>query len=243
MQEIPFIDLYCERTAYGLSNEPVNALSNVAFLLAATWAILAARRARVLDLPFLCAATLIGLIGVGSFMFHSFASSWAEHMDVIPIWSFVAFYVVLAVHYSTGLKLAWLLRPGGIIALILIGWMLWPDSGVLSEAGHTHSNNPPHGHAHDPFNGSLQYIPAVIALFVYTLICWIFRKPQRWWVSLAGAAFVISLALRSIDLAVCTAAPVGTHFLWHLLNALMIAFLLKALILQMCEAREREAVT
>ena len=34
-----YIDLYCERLAPGLTGEPLNALSNVAFFIAA-WAIL-----------------------------------------------------------------------------------------------------------------------------------------------------------------------------------------------------------
>ncbi len=35
MTPIAFIDLYCERTAPGFWNEPINAISNVGFVIAA----------------------------------------------------------------------------------------------------------------------------------------------------------------------------------------------------------------
>jgi hypothetical protein len=39
------------------------------------------------------------------------------------------------------------------------------------------------------------------------------------WLLTTSAVFATSLALRSIDFAVCETIPIGTHFLWHLLNA------------------------
>jgi hypothetical protein len=34
-----------------------------------------------------------------------------------------------------------------------------------------------------------------------------------------SAVFATLLVLRSIDFAACRTIPIGTHFLWHLLNA------------------------
>lgn len=34
--------------------------------------------------------------------------------------------------------------------------------------------------------------------------------------------FAVPLALRTADLPLCAAAPVGTHFLWHVLNAVVL---------------------
>lgn len=39
---------------------------------------------------------------------------------------------------------------------------------------------------------------------------------------MAVIVFCISLVLRSIDMAACAINPLGTHFLWHLLNAAML---------------------
>jgi hypothetical protein len=46
---------------------------------------------------------------------------------------------------------------------------------------------------------------------------------------LRGAAvFVVSIVFRSIDNAVCPVLPLGTHFLWHCLNAYVLYLLLCA---------------
>jgi len=47
---------------------------------------------------------------------------------------------------------------------------------------------------------------------------------------LAVMIFTVSLALRTIDLAACETFPVGTHFLWHLLNAAVLYVLLRTAI-------------
>jgi hypothetical protein len=44
----------------------------------------------------------------------------------------------------------------------------------------------------------------------------------------AAATLAVSLVFRSIDMAVCDAVPLGTHFLWHSLNGLALYLLLRA---------------
>ena len=39
---------------------------------------------------------------------------------------------------------------------------------------------------------------------------------------------IIALTFRTVDLSVCSYIPMGTHFLWHLLNALVLYRLLIA---------------
>ena len=47
----------------------------------------------------------------------------------------------------------------------------------------------------------------------------------------AGGVFALSLGFRTLDAPLCGTLPLGTHFLWHLLNGLMLWLLLRALIL------------
>jgi hypothetical protein len=47
----------------------------------------------------------------------------------------------------------------------------------------------------------------------------------------AALIFSLSLFFRSIDGAVCPAWPAGTHFLWHILNALVLGVLIRAAVL------------
>src|SRR5690606_41497716 len=44
----------------------------------------------------------------------------------------------------------------------------------------------------------------------------------------AAGIFVVSVGFRAIDPLVCEAMPLGTHFLWHSLNGLMLGVLLAA---------------
>jgi len=218
------IDLYCERTASGLWNEPLNALSNAGFLLAATIAWHARRQRGGGDIWELLVILLGGLIGAGSFLFHTFANSWSELADVIPIWSFVAAYVLLTIYRNTRHDLS---KTAGIAlgatALIV---------GISMFTGHdTVTSNP---EASRPLNGSLQYAPALAALLVFTLLAWHRRHPARAHLSAATLIFTLALLFRTIDLMSCDVTlGIGTHFIWHLLNALLISVLLQAMIKHM----------
>ena len=46
---------------------------------------------------------------------------------------------------------------------------------------------------------------------------------------LAAGVFTLSVAFRTVDIAVCAAFPLGTHFLWHSLNGVVLYLLLRAL--------------
>ena len=91
------IDAYCERTDATLWSEPLNALSNLAFIAAFAASVYCYRRYReeagqhrwelVLLLGLLCA------IGIGSFLFHTFATRWALVADVGPITLFQFAYL------------------------------------------------------------------------------------------------------------------------------------------------------
>jgi hypothetical protein len=76
---------YCER---GLDPafwaEPLNALSNAAFLIAAWWAWRTWRQSLQAGQAELGLVALLAVIGAGSFLFHTFATRWAALADVIP---------------------------------------------------------------------------------------------------------------------------------------------------------------
>lgn len=83
------VDLYCERTGPEFWSEPVNALSNVAFIVAAALIGRHARaRGEVAPDAWLLAA-LVALVGAGSFLFHTLATVWAGWLDVIFILAFI----------------------------------------------------------------------------------------------------------------------------------------------------------
>ena len=79
------IDQYCERLDPSFWAEPVNALTNVAFIVAAAMALLEWRRAGGRDRPVLALIVVVFAIGLGSFAFHTLATRGARLLDVIPI--------------------------------------------------------------------------------------------------------------------------------------------------------------
>jgi len=110
------VDIYCERMGPEFWAEPLNAVSNLAFILAALWGVWTIRALGVRSLAITVLTGLAFCIGVGSFLFHTYAQAWAGAADVIPIWLFVLLYVLTCVHVVGGVRwrFVWL----GLAALV-----------------------------------------------------------------------------------------------------------------------------
>jgi len=192
-----YVDLYCERLGPGLLAEPVNAVTNVAFLLAA-WALwrLGKRSGTVSrDAGLLMA--LIVAIGIGSSLFHTFATTWAHWLDILSILLFQLAFLWI---YSRRVMRSRLAASAAIVVVFL---------GVA-----LYSRQFPH-----LMNRSLMYGPALVVMLALGLYHWRRQLSHRF--SLLGAAGMLfaSIFFRTIDQTVCGQIPLGTHFLWHLLNA------------------------
>jgi peptidoglycan/LPS O-acetylase OafA/YrhL len=88
------IDAYCERTDPSYWSEPINAVTNAAFLVAAfvMW-----RRTRGLQMPLATTLVIIlAAIGVGSYLFHTHGQVWAALADTAPILLFILVYIFAA---------------------------------------------------------------------------------------------------------------------------------------------------
>ena len=194
------IDMYCERTDPGLWSEPLNALSNLAFLLVAglLWRRMGAGGPR--DIRRLVA--LIAAVGLGSLTFHTVATRWAALLDIGFIAIFVLSYFQRFQVRILGRSEAAGWRDVGIF-LLLAGLF-----GVGVKAGPAL-----------PLNGSEIYLPP------FALLLWCARAARRTqpasarWLTRAAGLFVISLVCRTSDTLLCGIWPVGTHVGWHLVNA------------------------
>jgi hypothetical protein len=223
--------LYCERgTSEALLAEPLNALSNFVFLVAALvglqlvlWRPAEERSA---DQVLLCA--LVFLIGLGSLAFHLFATQGTELFDVVPISVFMLVYLGFALNRFLGV-------PPGFVVLLVIGFtavmaftmQVKCGEGAIGFLGSDMQSAKP------CLNGSLLYLPALGALIVVGLILHERGQSAAPWFLWAAAILAVSITLRSLDLALCDKAliegrKVGTHFAWHVLNALALFLLLRA---------------
>ena len=57
---------------------------------------------------------------------------------------------------------------------------------------------------------------------------------------IAAVVFCASLVFRTIDELVCPSFPIGTHFLWHLLNGGLLYLAMRTLILKRAEVPPAE---
>ncbi|WP_457092812.1 ceramidase domain-containing protein [Microvirga sp. P5_D2] len=216
------IDSYCERLDPGFWAEPLNAVSNGFFLLAAAHAFWLWRRKERPDWPSLWLILVTAIVGIGSFLFHTFANRWSLLADVLPIAVFIYSYFLLAMRRYLRLGLLSALAITLAFAAFNMSFTrLWfsflPDVSL---------------------NGSIGYLPALMAMLAVGVACRADHSKEAGRALLwAGCTFAVSLAFRSIDSAVCPALPIGTHMLWHMLNALVLWILMNAAIRHAPEKR------
>jgi hypothetical protein len=203
------IDIYCERLGPGLWAEPLNALTNLAFILAGLLLVVALRRAEPelrRDPAILGLTGLIFVIGLGSGLFHTFATAWAVLADVIPIALFILLYMYLALRRLVALPL-WGCGLGVAIVLLLT---------VVMPLGFG-------------FSVSTYGVALLAMLGVGGFLHVARRHPAGPRILAAAGVFAVSLAFRTADLPLCAALPLGTHFLWHVLNAAVLYSLVRTM--------------
>lgn len=203
----------CERTEPGFWGEPFNAFTSLGFLIVAAELFRYYKnhsdiRGRwVWDLHIL--SVLIVAIGIGSFLFHTMPSYQTELMDILPIIAFINIYFFSALFRVTETT-----RFEAAVAYIAF-------------AGFTHICVSQFPRA---MNDSIGYLSTMTALIMIALYLNMKRRPAARAFLVAAITGVVSLFFRSIDNAVCDIIPIGTHFLWHLFNALLVYMLMRQLI-------------
>lgn len=206
---------YCERLDASFWAEPLNAWTNLAFILAALLAWQLWQRDKVPDGPVAALIVVVALIGIGSFLFHTMPAPWSRQADVIPIRLFAFGYFALAVWRFVGLGL---LGTALATALFLAAFYVvtGPGEFLLPSA----------------IRGTTAgYVTYLVALLAIAALLAGQDRQTAMRLTAAGAVFVLALVFRSIDQAVCQTFPYGTHFLWHVLNAAVLYLLLRAAIL------------
>jgi len=234
---------YCERTVSGFWGEPLNALSNGAFLLAALLAYVIWRREASRDWPAFVLVLVVFTIAIGSFLFHTRPSPATAAADVIPIQCFVVGYLVLALRRFLGAN--WL-----VVGLAVAG--LFGLSALVGRVGDR------------AIAGTLAYVPGLVALFSIGIALVVraqlaalgMRRPEAVaeaaraglraayagrWLLAAALVFLVSLTFRMIDRPLCAHWSIGTHFLWHICNALVLFLLLRTALFHDSAAARIEA--
>lgn len=202
-----YLDLYCERTGPGLWAEPINAVTNAAMFAAAALLWRDLRQAGALAGWKSALLLLVLAIATGSTLFHTFATPWARVLDELPILLFQLLF--LWCYTRRVMTLGRMAAATGLLAYLAAALYARQFPQLL--------------------NGSLVYAPALAAMGA--LGFYHARSSQPLPLHLAHAALILAVAvvLRTFDASVCEHFALGTHFLWHLLVAVVAYLALRAL--------------
>ena len=196
------IFFYCERTSSDILGEPINFFTNLFFII---FSVLLLFNKSILNKKY---ALLIFLIGVGSMLFHSIPNRLTGFLDIFFIISFIFYYI-----FTLYIKLNIKKYISAIISIVFI--VICFVFGIFSK--------------NTLLGSSAFYLPIIFhMLFLY--LYFLNNKKIYMYHNLflfILVLFSFSLLLRSVDLYLCNLFFIGTHFLWHILNALVLYLLVK----------------
>ncbi len=206
MDWIREIDGYCERLSPDYWAEPINAVTNAAFLISA-WVMW--RRARDQDMPLaMVLVALLAMIGIGSYLFHTHAQVWAALADVVPILLFILVYI-FAVNRDI-----WRMSPG----LAFGGTLLFLPYAAATV---------PLFQLVPGLGGSAAYAPVPLLILIYAALLRGRDPILAKGMAIGAVILILSITFRALDLPVCGQWPLGTHFMWHILNAIMLGWMIE----------------
>jgi hypothetical protein len=197
-------DDYCERTDFAFWSEPLNAVTNLAFLIAA---IVMWRRTQGLWMGRLL-SFLVGVISLGSFFNHTFATVWASAADTTPIAVFILAVLFATNFHVVGMK-PWLAALATLCFFPFAALVL-PVLGRI------------------PFveiSGFYWTVP--ILLVGYGLFLRGRAGTTAKGYFFCAGLLSLSIIVRSLDMILCEIWPHGTHFLWHVINGVMLASMIE----------------
>jgi len=201
-----YIDGYCERLEPGFWDEPLNAISNLAFLIAA---ILMGVRLKGANLPLARGmVAILASIAVGSFLLHTYAMAWSSAADVAPIMAFILLYVFASVKDYMNLRPLW-----AFLSVLL--FFVYTAIGVQFTSM-------------IPGIGSSSEYAVIPPLILFFAACvWRSNRETGRGLVIGALLLTLSIVFRSLDLPYCMANPLGTHFIWHLINAVMLGWMIE----------------
>lgn len=191
---------YCERNSLEFFAEPLNAVTNILFIVVSAFLLF---RYKNKEKPFL--ALIIFMIGISSFLYHTIPIGIWGALDVFFILLYILFYLSFAIN-----KFFILSR---IISIFISIAFLF----ICYFFGNFFKNT--------IIGTTSYYLPIVFALYI---LYFLFKKKvaiKKEYFFYSAVIFSISVMFRALDYYLCSFLHIGTHFIWHILNALTLYFL------------------
>jgi len=197
----------------GLFEEPLNTLTNIGFLVAAYlvfrlyWRDRDYKGKRMWDIYFLNLCMIF--IGVGSISFHMYPSLYTELADTLFIILFIIVYFTSAMVRITSLSKFQ-------VAVAMMAFVFTTNSLVR--------------YFPNAMNDSVAYLSSMGALIFIAFYLHIKRRAAATYFLIASVLGMVSLFFRVVDVEVCEEIPFGTHFIWHIMNSILLYILMKQLL-------------
>ena len=198
------VDGYCERLDPGYWAEPVNAVTNLAFIIAALWMWQRSRG----DAMARALCWMLAAIGFGSYFFHTHAQVWAAVADVTPIAGFILLYLFAVNRDALGFG-SWA-AFGAMTLFFPYAGMMVPAFGLIPGLG-----------------ASAGYAPVALLILMYAAFLRDKLPEFARGLAIGAGILIVSLTFRTIDEALCSRWTLGTHFMWHILNGVMLGWMIE----------------
>ena len=202
------IDVYCERTGAELLAEPLNAVSNISFIIAAWAAWRLARRTGKLTVNNKLLIWLGFAVGIGSVLWHTYPTTATLILDVAPILVFIIWFIWLYLRESLGLGT---LYAVGTAALFLTTTLVGMSHGEV-------------------LHGALSYAPGLLIVLALGIYRAIESCTERSILLFTAGVYSTALLFRTIDQEVCQFLMIGTHFIWHSLIGVVTYLAMRAVL-------------
>ena len=197
------IDIYCERVSPEVFSEPINFFTNLAFWVAFFLLFKKYNKKNYehvhLRIYSLILIFLVFIIGTGSFLFHLFGNLWSLLADTVPIMIFIILYLYLAIRFY--LEQTQVISAFSIFLFLFLNYSL-------------------------SYFGIEEISSYLMALFSMLIVaCIAYRKNKRdisYGLFLSSLIFMVSLGFRQLDLFTCAQFSYGTHWIWHILNSILL---------------------
>jgi hypothetical protein len=192
----------------GLFAEPLNAVSNVSFLLAAWAAWVMAKRIGALSAGVRVLIAMAASVGVGSILWHTYPTMLTLILDIVPILIFIVWFIWLYTQNVVGM------RPCSPLHRLRRSWRrpsLPSTCWRPPRSPRLHARVGGHAGARRVPREGTEGRPL---------------RPAR-----GRGRLLAALFFRTIDNEVCPVLPIGTHFLWHVLIGLVTYLAMRSLIL------------
>ena len=197
------VDIYCERTHDGVWSEPLNFFTNAAFIASAL--ILFFKVGKLSSTRLLC--LLLAGIGVASGLFHFFGQIWSLIADILSINLFVLFYLFFSNRHYLGASPLWA-ALGAAMFLPYVAATV-PIFQMIPM-----------------IEGSSAYLSIVLLILFYSLLLRSRLPVVSRGLATGFGILLFSIFFRTVDVHWCDQFPAGTHFLWHILNAIMLGWMI-----------------